>query len=113
MDLNGNKIIAVDFDGTLSLGVRWPEIVQPNRELIDYLKAEKAAGTRLILWTCRHDEALAAAVAWCIAQGIEFDTINANLPELIEAYGGDTRKISADIYIDDRAVNPFVDNVAY
>ena len=32
--------------------------------------------------------------------------MNENLPELIELYGGDTRKISADFYIDDKAVNP-------
>ena len=32
--------------------------------------------------------------------------MNENLPELIELYGGDTRKINADFYIDDKAVNP-------
>ncbi len=112
MDLNGNKIIAVDFDGTLSLGVRWPEVGEPNERLINYLKKEKAAGTRIILWTCRHGEALDAAVAWCAEQGLEFDTINENLPELIELWG-ETRKVSADMYIDDRTVNPFRNVMPY
>lgn len=46
------------------------------------------------------------AVAWCKERGIEFDAVNENLPELIELYGNDCRKINADIYIDDKAVNP-------
>ena len=31
------KVIAVDFDGTLSFG-RWPEAGEPNTELISFLK---------------------------------------------------------------------------
>lgn len=46
------------------------------------------------------------AVDYCKKAGLEFDTVNENLPELIEAYGGDTRKINADVYFDDKAVNP-------
>ena len=43
---------------------------------------------------------------WCKARGLTFDTVNANLPELIDLYKNDCRKINADIYIDDKAVNP-------
>lgn len=46
------------------------------------------------------------AVEWCKARGLTFDTVNANLPELIDLYKNDCRKINADIYIDDKAVNP-------
>lgn len=106
MDVNGNIIYAVDFDGTLSLGAKWPAIGTPNIPLIGYLKREKAKGARVILWTCRNGKDLEAAVEFCKENGLEFDTINENLPELIEAYGGDTRKINADIYFDDKAVNP-------
>lgn len=106
MDLNGNTIYAVDFDGTLSLGVPWPEIGRPNKTLFEALIREKAEGARMILFTCRNGEHLKAAVDFCRAQGLEFDTVNANLPELIEAYGGDTRKINADVYLDDKAINP-------
>ena len=38
--------------------------------------------------------------------GLVFDMINENLPELVELYGNDCRKVNADIYIDDKAVNP-------
>lgn len=106
MDMNGNKIFAVDFDGTLSIGAKYPEIGKPNENLIAELLAAKAAGARLILWTCRTGEHLEAAVEFCRKYGLEFDTVNENLPELIEAYGGDTRKINADVYIDDKAITP-------
>lgn len=46
------------------------------------------------------------AVDWCKNYGLIFDTINEQLPELTELYGNDTRKICADIYIDDKGVNP-------
>ena len=102
MDMNGNKIFAVDFDGTLSMGTKWPEIGFPNVELISFLKKQKAAGSRIILYTCRTGEHLIQAEAFCLKYGLTFDAINENLPELVEAYGNDTRKINADFYIDDK-----------
>lgn len=105
MDLKGNIIYAVDFDGTLSRG-RWPELGKPNEIIFNFLIEKKKKGARVILDTCRNGEQLEAAVKYCRDWGLEFDAVNENLPELIEYYGGDTRKINADFYIDDRAVNP-------
>lgn len=105
MDLNKNQVIAVDFDGTLCKQA-WPEIGEENEALIRHLKEKKAAGARLILWTNREGDLLEEAVEWCRERGLKFDTVNANLPELIELYKNDCRKINADIYIDDKAVNP-------
>ena len=105
-DLNGNKIYALDFDGTLSMGADWPAIGQPNEPLFHYMIAEQAAGARMILYTCRNGKDLEHAIHFCKKNGLEFDAINENLPELIELYGGDTRKINADYYIDDKALNP-------
>lgn len=45
------------------------------------------------------------AVEWCRQYGLEFDAVNENLPEMIKRYGNDSRKIHADVYIDDKAVN--------
>lgn len=95
------KIIAVDFDGTLCED-KWPEIGAPNKELIAYLKEQKATGAKLILWTCRVDDLLQNAVRWSSEQGLIFDTVNENLPEVLQWMGGDTRKIFANEYIDDR-----------
>ena len=102
-----NKIIAVDFDGTLCEN-KWPEIGKPNRELIEFLKfAKKTDSTKLILWTCRTGDRLFEAVNWCMSYGLIFDAVNKNLPEIIEQFGEDTRKINADLYIDDKACSIF------
>ena len=82
------RCIAVDFDGTLCEN-KYPKI--------------GAANTALILWTCRQGKQLENAVSWCKKQGLTFNTVNQNLKERIRAFHGDTRKISADIYIEDRA----------
>lgn len=97
-----NKIIAVDFDGTLCAN-RWPEIGRPNLELINNLiLVKKECQVKIILWTCRRDELLKDAIDFCKIYGLEFDTVNENLPEVIEWMHGDSRKIYADWYIDDR-----------
>lgn len=96
-------IIAVDFDGTLCRDA-YPDIGAPNFEVINKLKFCKARGAKVILWTCRTGDRLAEAVAWCYRWGIYLDAINENLPERVKQYGGDTRKISADEYWDDKSV---------
>ena len=35
-----------------------------------------------------------------------YDAVNDNLPEVIEIYGNNSRKITCDYYIDDKAVLP-------
>lgn len=99
-----SKIIAVDFDGTLCEN-KWPEIGEPNEELIEYLCDRQKNGDKLILWTCRADEKLQKAVEWCEDKGLVFNAVNENLPEIIESFGSDTRKIFANEYIDDKNRN--------
>ena len=102
---NNFKTIAVDFDGALCFS-KWPELGEPKQPLIDYLQKWKSQGDKLILWTCRAGDALDAAVAWCQSHQLEFDAVNDNLPEIIEYYGTNSRKISCDYYIDDRMLFP-------
>lgn len=73
---------------------------------IEYLQEWKRNGNKLILWTCCAGEALSKAVEWCREQNLEFDAVNDNLPEIIEFYGHNSRKISCDYYIDDRMLLP-------
>lgn len=96
-----NNIIAVDFDGTLCDN-KWPEIGMPNEELIEYLKKRQTNGEKLILWTNRVGNRLDEAVKWSAEKGLVFDAVNENLPEIVEAFGVDSRKIFANEYIDDR-----------
>ena len=96
----GKPIVAVDFDGTLVHNV-YPFCENPDLELIAFIKAHKDDYV-WILWTCRHGEQLDMARTYLWNEhGISFDLINENAPWLIEQYG-DTRKISADYYLDDR-----------
>lgn len=101
------QIIAVDFDGTLCSEC-FPKIGTPNLPLIYLLKQLQAQGKRLILWTCRCGERLTEAVEWCQLFGLEFDAVNENVPEILEKYGTDSRKISADVYIDDKSCFPWM-----
>jgi len=97
---------AVDFDGTLCEDC-YPFIGASKQEVIDFILAKKAGGHKLILWTCRKGSHLTAAVEWCRLRRITFDAVNENLPEHIALYGGDTRKIFADYYIDNKNLDLF------
>lgn len=97
------KVFAIDFDGTLCDNA-WPEIGEPNIVMIEYVKALRQLGHKIILWTCREGDNLNEAVSWCSEQGITFDAINDNLEENKQLFGGNSRKIVADYYIDDKAV---------
>lgn len=98
-------IIAVDFDGTLCEQA-WPGIGEPKWTTIIALIAARAAGARLILWTNRIGARLREAVEWCRERELEFDAVNENLPETLAAFTTDCRKVYADIYLDDKAVQP-------
>lgn len=95
------NIIAVDFDGTLCED-KWPDIGEPNTELISYLKKCQKAGDRIILWTCRVGRHLEDAIEWAKEQGLVFNAVNANLQECIDRFGNDCRKVHADKYLDDK-----------
>lgn len=97
-----HTVYAIDFDGTISLG-KWPEVGPANDRLISYLLDRKLRGDKLILWTCRAGEALEAAIDFCTQQGLHFDAVNDNLPEIVEKFGSNSRKITCDYYIDDRS----------
>ena len=99
-------IIAIDFDGTLCENA-WPEIGMANFDAIERLKQRREQeGCWIILWTCRCGQALEDAVAWCARHQLYFDAVNENMPNVIRDFGNDSRKIYADLYIDDKAVIP-------
>jgi len=100
-------IIAVDFDGTI-VDHEYPEIGKPKLFAFETLKALQEQGVQLILWTYRSGKELDEAVEYCRKNGIEFYAINKNYPE--EVFDDSiSRKIIADIYIDDRNIGGFVE----
>ncbi len=95
--------IAVDFDGTI-VEHRYPEIGKEILFAFDTLKALQKQKHQLILWTYRSGRELDEAVEYCRENGIEFYAINNSYPE--EEFDEDfsSRKIEADIFIDDRNI---------
>ena len=93
--------IAVDFDGTI-VEHEYPKIGKPIPFAIDVLKKlQYEEHHMLILWTVREGTLLDEAVEYCKNKGLEFYAVNKNFPEeTLEP--GISRKIVADIYIDDR-----------
>lgn len=100
-------IIAVDFDGTI-VRHRYPEIGDEIPFAIETLKLLQQKGHQLILWTYRSGKELDKAVAYCKNNGIEFYAINKSYPEEVLS-GNISRKINADIFIDDRNIGGLPD----
>ncbi|MGC3977566.1 MAG: hypothetical protein QM751_04630 [Paludibacteraceae bacterium] len=96
-------IIAVDFDGTI-VTHEYPRIGKEIPFAIDTLKKLQSEGYhQLILWSVREGELLAEAVEYCRSRGLEFYAVNSNYPaEETDAIPSQTRKLNADIFIDDR-----------
>lgn len=93
-------VIAVDFDGTI-VEHRFPDIGRIRPFAFETLQALQKKKHRLILWTHRSGRQLNEAVEFCRLNGFEFYAVNKNYPE--EKWDeNDSRKILADIYIDDR-----------
>lgn len=92
------RIIAVDYDGTLDIDGK------PNEPLIARLRAEQRRGAVVILWTCREGKRLRDAVTRLRTWGFVPNFVNANAPQAVQMLGHDTRKVFADIYIDDKNI---------
>ena len=101
-----SKVIAVDFDGTI-VEHSYPRIGKEMMFAFATLKELKKKGHKLILWTYRDGHLLDEAVEYCRANGVEFYAVNKSYPE--EVYDlSISRKINADIFIDDRNVGGFL-----
>ena len=101
-----SEVIAVDFDGTLCEN-QWPGIGYPYQDMIDWMKRLRKQGHKIILWTCREGMSLVDAIVWCADHGLFFDAVNDNIEEHKTRFkGGNSRKVLADFYIDDKAVYP-------
>ena len=95
-------VIAVDFDGTI-VEHRYPAIGQELPFAIETLRKLAAEGHRLILWTVREGQYLDDAVEFCRNRGLEFYAVNRDYPEEEQDHNKHfTRKLKADLWIDDR-----------
>jgi haloacid dehalogenase-like hydrolase len=92
-------IIAVDFDGTV-VDHKYPKIGALKPGAKEALKAFHDAGHKIIIWTCRAGQEERDVRAFLQANEIPFDTVNNPI------MGADlgTRKVYADLYIDDKGI---------
>jgi hydroxymethylpyrimidine pyrophosphatase-like HAD family hydrolase len=94
--------IAIDFDGTI-VEHSFPAIGKEKLFAFDTLRELQKQNHQLILWTSRVGRELDEAIDFCRARGVEFYAVNKNYPE--EVFDETiSRKIVADIYIDDRNI---------
>jgi len=101
-----NKIIAVDFDGTI-VEDSYPNIGETKIFAFETLKKLRSEGYRLVLWTFRSGKYLDDAVEFCRKNGLEFYAVNSSFEGEVFEDGKQSRKISADIFIDDRNLGGF------
>ena len=94
-------IIAVDFDGTI-VEHAYPAIGKPIPFAIETLKKLRDERHKLILWSVREGKLLQEAVDYCAEQGLEFYAVNTNYPEEQGNHQHFSRKLKADLFIDDR-----------
>jgi len=91
-------ILAIDFDGTI---VKKEDdyvakaFISNAKEVINWAHSKKCY---VIIWTCRTGKLLDQAVSFLKENGIKYDAINENYPDLSFET---SRKIYADFYIDD------------
>ena len=102
-------IIAVDFDGTI-VEHEYPKIGKEKIFATETLRQLINDGHRLILWTVREGELLDEAVEWCRQRGVELYAVNKDFPEEnISKNEQFSRKIKADVWIDDLNVGGLPD----
>ena len=101
-----NKKLAIDFDGTI-VEDAYPSIGKPKIFAFETLKKLQSEGYRLILWTYRHGKSLEEAVEFCRKNGVEFYAVNSSFEGEIFDDETQSRKIDADLFIDDRDLGGF------
>jgi len=99
-------VIAVDFDGTI-VEHEYPRIGAPIPFAIETLLKLQEDRHVLILWTVRDGKLLQEAVDYCAKKGLVFYAANKNYPE--EDSSKASRKLTADLFIDDRNVGGLPD----
>ena len=97
-------VIAVDFDGTI-VEHKYPAIGRELPFATETLRMLIRDRHKLILWSVREGRLLDEAVEWCRERGVEFYAVNRDYPEESREHDSFSRKLKADLFIDDRNDN--------
>ena len=96
-------IIAIDFDGII-VRDEFPNIGKPYPGAIEAINELYNSGYCIIINSCRAREHEREMIHWLERNDVLFSHCNENCRILIRRYSTDCRKISADIYIDDKSL---------
>lgn len=96
-------VLAIDFDNTIA-NTTYPKINGLIKNSKKYINKLYDDGWYIIINTCRCGEFEEAAKVFLDINNIKYNNINQHCPRLIELYKEDTRKMSADFYIDDKNI---------
>lgn len=98
-------IIAIDFDGTI-VEDRYPHIGNLRKNSQETIEQLHKDGHYIIIWTCRTGSKRHEVKKFLKENEIPYHQINKSNPENVAKYGLDTRKVFADVYIDDKGITP-------
>lgn len=95
------RTIAVDFDGTI-VEHKFPEIGTIKGNVVDRIREWYEQGHTICIWTCRTEKYAEEAQQFLYDNNIPYHFFNEN-PNC--SFDDNCRKILANIYLDDRALN--------
>lgn len=102
-------ILAIDFDGTICTE-KYPEVGMERQGAKEFINKLYDEGYFIIINTCRTHDSSASVDPAQVAKdflklrGIKYHTFNEHAPFILDKYPIEARKISAEIYIDDRCL---------
>ena len=103
-----NRIIAIDFDGTITKNDnQYPVTGTVREEAIEKIKQLYDKGYTLVLWTCRTGRYMEEALSILEKHDVLrcFTAVNKDVVNRVQ----ESRKIVADFYIDDTATMGEID----
>ena len=95
-------VIAFDFDGIICEEGHWPDVGPIFPGAVEEINTLHDRGYCIIINSCRSGEPEQKMISYLKEAGVKFCRVNENCPYRIKKYGGDCRKISADLYLDDK-----------
>ncbi len=103
-------ILSIDFDETIVYCKGFPKIDRLRPGAKKYINKLYDQGHYIIINTCRTDNPVikcfheSEAIEFLKLNGIKYHTINSNNPQVSAFFRTDSRKISADLYVDDKGL---------
>ena len=95
--------ISIDFDGTI-VDEAFPGVGKMKPKANVFINKLYDQGCKILINTCRTGSYEGDAENFLKRMNISYHYINCNLPQSIEYFKQDCRKLSADVYIDDKCL---------